>query len=54
MEFSFVVSHDQTAFDKLVEKKLDEGWTALGGMGMLKEPTQYTYWLGFTRKKTPA
>ena len=53
MEFSFVLSHDQVQFDKQVEAKLKEGWTPLGGMGLIKEPTQYTYWLGFTKPKAP-
>jgi hypothetical protein len=50
-EFSFVLSHDQGKFDKQVEAKLNDGWNPVGGMGVLKEPTQYTYWLAFVRAK---
>lgn len=46
-----VLTHDQVAFDKQVEAKLNDGWTPVGGICVIREPNQYTYALGLTRKK---
>jgi len=46
-----VLTHDQVAFDKQVEAKLNDGRTPVGGFCVVREANQYTDALGLTRKK---